>query len=149
MARKRRSECEFFSDKLRLRLNLSLRADPGSVSKSVERIMQIVEDMRCAAGKEFEIEAALHESLVNAVVHGAKGNPKKRVKVCVLCDEERGTLIIVRDPGKGFEPASVPSPLVGENIFSSHGRGIYLINQLMDEVTFKKGGTEIHMRKRP
>jgi len=38
--------------------------------------------------------------------------------------------------------------LHGENIFSDHGRGIYLINQLMDEVTFDKGGTEIRMRKK-
>jgi anti-sigma regulatory factor (Ser/Thr protein kinase) len=37
----------------------------------------------------------------------------------------------------------------GQNIFSNHGRGIYLINQLMDEVQFQKNGTEIHMIKRP
>jgi anti-sigma regulatory factor (Ser/Thr protein kinase) len=36
---------------------------------------------------------------------------------------------------------------VGQNVFSDHGRGIYLISQLMDEVRFEKGGTEIHMRK--
>ena len=41
----------------------------------------------------------------------------------------------------------MPSPLHGENVFESHGRGIYLINQLMDDVRFEKGGTEIHMKK--
>ncbi len=56
-------------------------------------------------------------------------------------------LIIVRDPGTGFEPNRVPDPLEGENIYSNHGRGIYLINQLMDEVRFERNGTEIHMRK--
>jgi len=35
------------------------------------------------------------------------------------------------------------------NLFSTGGRGIYLINQLMDEVRFEKGGTEIHMRTHP
>ena len=45
------------------------------------------------------------------------------------------------------DPAQIESPLVGENIFSTHGRGIYLINQLMDSVRFERGGTEIHMRK--
>jgi hypothetical protein len=35
----------------------------------------------------------------------------------------------------------------GQNIFLTHGRGIYLLNLLMDEVHFEKGGTEIHMRK--
>ena len=46
----------------------------------------------------------------------------------------------------GFDPSSIPSPIVGQNVFSHHGRGIYLINQLMDEVTFAHGGTEIRMR---
>ena len=43
--------------------------------------------------------------------------------------------------------SQIESPLVGKNIFSTHGRGIYLINQLMDSVHFERGGTEIHMRK--
>jgi serine/threonine-protein kinase RsbW len=55
---------------------------------------------------------------------------------------------MVRDPGTGFDPEKIPSPLVGDNLYASHGRGIYLINQLMDEVQFKRGGTEIWMRKR-
>jgi serine/threonine-protein kinase RsbW len=64
-----------------------------------------------------------------------------------MCDEERGMLIVVRDPGPGFDPSRVPSPVLGQNVFSDHGRGIYLINRLMDDVRFEKGGTEIHMRK--
>jgi serine/threonine-protein kinase RsbW len=57
-------------------------------------------------------------------------------------------LIVVRDPGPGFDPSSIPSPVIGENIYSNHGRGIFLINQLMDEVQFKNNGKEIHMLKR-
>ena len=55
---------------------------------------------------------------------------------------------VIRDPGEGFDPASIPSPILGENIFESHGRGIFLINELMDEVRYERGGTEIHMIKR-
>jgi len=56
-------------------------------------------------------------------------------------------LIVVRDPGPGFDPKNLPSPIDGREIFSTHGRGIYLINQLMDEVRLLRGGAEIHMRK--
>jgi len=35
------------------------------------------------------------------------------------CDEERGMLIVVRDPGPGFDPASLVNPCVGENIYSN------------------------------
>jgi len=38
--------------------------------------------------------------------------------------------------------------LSGNNVYSTHGRGIYLINQLMDEVRFEAQGTEITMRKK-
>jgi serine/threonine-protein kinase RsbW len=82
------------------------------------------------------------------VVHGAKEDPSKTVECIVACDEQKGMLIMVRDPGPGFDPASIPNPCNGSNIYSSHGRGIFLINQLMDEVKFQKNGTEIHMLKR-
>ena len=32
---------------------------------------------------------------------------------------------------------------------STHGRGIYLMRALMDEVSFEEGGTVVHMRKSP
>jgi len=90
----------------------------------------------------------LTEALANAVVHGAKSDPSKTIECDVACDEHRGILIIVRDPGPGFDPAKIADPCHGENIYENHGRGIYLINQLMDEVQFHKNGTEIHMLKR-
>jgi len=110
--------------------------------------MQLVKQMHCAAGKEEAIQLALNEALANAVVHGAKADPSKLIECDVACDESRGMLIVVRDPGKGFDPSSIPSPVAGSNVYSEHGRGIYLINQLMDEVKFLKNGTEIRMIKR-
>ena len=55
--------------------------------------------------------------------------------------------IIVRDEGKGFDPAKVPDPTAIDNIESEHGRSIYLMRALMDEIRFEQGGTELHMRK--
>ena len=63
-------------------------------------------------------------------------------------NEDQSILIVVRDPGTGFEPGEIPNPLRGESVYSDHGRGIFLINQLMDEVKFLKNGTEIHMIKK-
>ena len=60
--------------------------------------------------------------------------PTKVVECVVACDEQRGILIIVRDPGEGFDPNAIPTCTLGENLYSNHGRGIFLINQLMDEV---------------
>jgi serine/threonine-protein kinase RsbW len=141
-------QCSFDSNKLLPKFEIIFGASLDAVTAVIDRIMGLVREMSCAAGKEFEIETSLREALVNAVVHGCKSDPGKKIQCCVACEEARGLLIVVRDPGPGFDPAALPSPIIGQNLFSSHGRGIYMINQLMDEVSFQKGGTEIHMRKR-
>jgi serine/threonine-protein kinase RsbW len=138
----------FDPDKLVLKLKVTLAADKNAIDPVVQGIMEVVRDIQCAIGKEDAIELALTEALANAVVHGAKGDPKKIVECDVACDEARGMLIVVRDPGPGFNPGAIPNPVVGENIYSNHGRGIFLINQLMDEVQFHNNGKEIHMLKR-
>lgn len=141
-------EHNFDPEKLDLRVRVTLAADRKSVDPVVTQIMQAVREMKCVNGKEDAIELALQEALANAVVHGAKEDPSKVVECVVACDEQRGILIIVRDPGPGFDPGAIPPCTMGENLYSNHGRGIFLINQLMDEVKFHKNGTEIHMVKR-
>ena len=141
-------EHDFDPEKLNLCVRVTLAADRKSVDPVVEQVMEAVRQMKCADGKEDAIELSLHEALANAVVHGAKEDPSKIVECVVACDDQAGILIIVRDPGPGFDPKAIPACTVGENLFSNHGRGIFLINQLMDEVKFHKNGTEIHMVKR-
>lgn len=131
-----------------LKLRVTLAADREAVDPVVQSVMQVVREVQVVAGKEDSVELALTEALANAVVHGAKGDVTKVVECDVFYDEPQGLLIIVRDPGEGFDPHRVPNPLKGENLYSNHGRGIYLINQLMDEVKYARNGTEIHMRKK-
>ena len=143
------TQCEFDSRNLLVKLIKTLPGDINAIAPVTEEIMAIVKEMGCAAGREFEIELALNEALSNAIKHGSTNDPSKKIQCCVACDQTRGMLIIVRDPGPGLDPASIPNPVIGQNLFSTGGRGIYLINQLMDEVRFEKGGTEIHMRLNP
>jgi serine/threonine-protein kinase RsbW len=142
-------QCEFEGKDLLVKVDLELQGDVNAISPVVSKVMGIVTEMGCAVGHEFEIELALREALANAIEHGVGHDASKQIQCSVACDHERGMLIVVRDPGAGFDPASLPSPVLGQNLFSTGGRGIYLINQLMDEVRFEKGGTEIHMRKNP
>jgi serine/threonine-protein kinase RsbW len=143
------TRCEFDCDNLLVKLDVTLSSDINAISPFIKSVMATIKEMGCAAGREFEIELALTEALANAIEHGSAHDPSKQIQCCVACDHTRGMLIVVRDPGPGFDPASIPSPVVGQNIFSPGGRGIYLINQLMDEVRFEKGGAEIHMRMNP
>jgi serine/threonine-protein kinase RsbW len=140
-------EKDFDPDKLHLLLRVTLAADRRAVDPVLQEVMAVVRQMKGLSGKEEAIELALQEALANAVIHGAKEDPTKTVECLVSSDDERGVLIVVRDPGTGFAPEAIPACTVGENVFSNHGRGIFLINQLMDKVEFRKNGTEIHMVK--
>ena len=148
MSTHRLAHCDFDPENLRTALRVRVPGHLDAITPAVEKVMAEVHAMACSKGKEFEIETALREALANAVRHGCRNDPAKSVEVCVACDDSKGMLIVVRDPGPGFDPAAIPSPTVGQNLYRHHGRGIYLINQLMDEVSFEKGGTEIRMLKR-
>jgi serine/threonine-protein kinase RsbW len=140
--------CEFDPEALQVTLRRRVAGKLDALSPAVDDVMAVVRQMECAQGKEFEIETSLREALANAIRHGCGNDPGKSVEVCAACDPERGMLIVVRDPGPGFDPSTIPSPVRGRNVFRHHGRGIYLINQLMDEVSFERGGAEIRMVKR-
>ncbi len=134
-------------DGLNIHLQVSFPGDITAVAPVVERIMQIAREQKFAEDKEGEIGLAVQEALVNAVKYGCKNDASKSVQCWVASDTGGGMLIIIRDPGSGFDPAKLPNPQEGEHIFRDHGRGIFLINQLMDDVRFARGGTELRMRK--
>jgi serine/threonine-protein kinase RsbW len=138
---------EFDPHDLKLRLHAVIAADSEAIALFIDQAMVLVREMGVDGGKDFDVEMALREALANAVMHGCQADPGKQVECLVACDENRGMLVVVRDPGAGFDPAALPSCLMGQNLYSTHGRGIFLINQMMDEVRFERGGTEIRMRK--
>lgn len=136
------------SRKPRLHLRVCVAGETGSITPLVECVLGLLRNTGCLAEREFEIETALREALANAVRHGCGSDAAKVVECSVLCDAGREIEIVVGDPGPGFDPAGVPNPVTAENLCSCHGRGIYLIRQLMDHVWFERSGAEIHMRKR-
>ena len=94
------------------------------------------------------VELAVREALANAIRHGCGNDPDKQVQCCVSYDASGEIAVVIRDPGPGFEAEAVPDPMAPQNIFKPSGRGVYLINQLMDAVRFSDSGREVEMRKR-
>ncbi len=54
----------------------------------------------------------------------------------------------VRDEGDGFRREEARSPLDGGNLLSPSGRGLFLIESVMDEVRYSQDGRCIEMIKR-
>ncbi len=136
--------CELFAN-----LTESLPSQLDAVSPFVARLMRFIAAFRAADGSEAEIEVALHEATMNAVIHGNGEDPRKRVFVTCWCSTDGGVSITVRDQGRGFDSHAIPDPTVPDNRLLSHGRGIYLIRALMDDVSFEEGGTVVYMCKKP
>jgi anti-sigma regulatory factor (Ser/Thr protein kinase) len=129
-------------------MNIVVPAEPASIPKVSEGVKQLLQGKGWTDDEVMPVELALDEALANAIRHGCKNDSTKKVQCIVTTDEHAELVVAVRDPGPGFEPSTVPNPLDGENLFKGSGRGVFLINQLMDEVGFADGGREVQMKKR-
>jgi len=106
-----------------LKLDMTIPARTSAISPLVDAVLRLVH--QGGNRHEMAIETALREALANAIKHGCCGDPEKSVRCTVDFSSTADVHIVVRDPG----------------------RGVYLIRRLMDEVRFRHGGSEIHMRK--
>lgn len=130
-------------------LNMIIPADPDAISTVTEGLEKMLKEKGWPERDVIGVELAVREALANAIRHGCAGDKTKQVQ-CYVTFEPSGELsVVIRDPGPGFEASAVPDPMEAENMFKSSGRGVYLINQLMDAVRFRDSGREVEMRKRP
>jgi serine/threonine-protein kinase RsbW len=118
------------------------------ISAFVDQLMRFIAKYRNQEDSVLEIEIALREALANAIVHGNQEDPHKQVHVACRCATDGEVSITVRDEGQGFDSNAVPDPTTPENRLAKHGRGIYLMKSLMDEVRFEQGGAAVYMRKK-
>jgi len=141
--------CEFGTDKLVFKLDTVIPSNIKVVDDTVAKIIVLIRS--AYSSEEIErIDLALREALINAIIHGNRSDPTKSVRICVALQPDNGVIIMVKDSGSGFDPRQLPNPIVGQNLLASHGRGIFLINQLMEDVSFSfEHGTEIRMSQHP
>ena len=85
------------------------------------------------------IMIAVTESVNNAIIHGNDSNSKKNVHL-KLALEDSQIKFIIEDEGEGFDFHNLPDPTLPENLSKTGGRGIFLMKNLCDEVSFKKEG---------
>lgn len=129
-----------------------LQLEFASLPENIHLVEKFVEDI-C---DQFNINntyfgnilIALTEAVNNAIEHGNKKDPSKKVTVLFESKAE-GLSFTVCDEGFGFDPNAVPDPTdLKNNPENYKGRGIFLIKHLSDKINFKDGGrkTEIIFR---
>ncbi len=124
-------------------LVLEIPTDVRSIEHAVEYVMQRCQT--CEAYRKrlrWNFRVGLTEALTNAMLYGNEHDPSKRVRVEVALQNGRLEARIT-DQGGGFDPSAIPDPTEGENILKSGGRGLYLMRQLLDEVSYNDRGNQV------
>lgn len=133
---------------LTLRWRERLASTTASINHAVREVLHRARAARVLKRDASpEVEIALREALANAVFHGNEGNPSKHVYLRVYGGSDWGLLVAVRDDGPGFDPARVPDPREGDRLELTHGRGVFLMKELMDHVEWRKHGREVVLFK--
>jgi serine/threonine-protein kinase RsbW len=136
----------------------TVRIDFHSSLAMLDFIQMVSEHIARTVGLDDDsvhwVTVAVRESVINAIKHGNCHDVRKRVHVEFTSLQDRegsGIAILVRDEGRGFDPAVLADPLAPENLLKANGRGIFLMRSFMDEMTFERaaqGGMQVRMVKR-
>ncbi len=84
------------------------------------------------------------EAVNNAIIHGNRSNPAKKVDILISYKIDVLTIKIT-DQGNGFKPEEVPDPTYPENLEALNGRGVFLMMRLADEIKYSKKGNTVTM----
>lgn len=93
----------------------------------------------------YDLNLVLTEAMANAIQHANEGNPAKEVHIEISIVDQR-LIIRVFDFGQGFDVKQYVKP---RHPLEEHGRGIYLIHTIMDEISYlpTDGGHVLEMSK--
>ena len=134
----------FLEERIAFKMPSELRHLDGVLDYLNERMLRL----GIINAGDSEVLIALDEAIVNAIKHGNKCDPRKAVHIVAEFSAE-GVRFTVADEGPGFERENVPDPTEPCRLLEPSGRGLLLINHIMDEVLFNPCGNRLEMFKRP
>ena len=123
---------------------LRIASIPRNVAEVENYVSQIVSRYRIDPAKKGDILISLTEAVNNAIIHGNDLDANKMVSISTECCGEQ-LAFRISDEGEGFDPQQVPDPLAPENLETCGGRGVFLMQQLADEVAYHDNGSTVEM----
>ena len=123
------------------------RSNQKEISRIEKFLRQISEQQHIDDGMMHRLLVSCTEAVNNAIVHGNKSDPYKKVIIrCVV--EKKALTICVIDEGSGFDSENLQDPREEKNLMKENGRGVFLMRSLMDTVKFKqlKSGSVVEMK---
>ena len=131
-----------------LHKHIVLKSRNTALREAERKLKAILDTLKLSESDEHNLLVSASEAVNNAITHGNRNYPEKNVTLDIRSTEDSEIIISVEDEGRGFNPDSLPNPLLPENLLKPSGRGIHIIKSLMDGVDFQftDRGTKITMR---
>jgi len=130
-----------------VRRSIAVESRPSAFEAWWRDVLSALEAHGFTQDDIFAVHLALEEAFLNAVKHGNRMNPAKKVMIDYAVDPEK-VEVRMTDEGEGFDPRCVPDPRVGENLYLPAGRGLLLIRSYMHTVEYNEQGNSLRMVRR-
>ena len=123
---------------------LTLKSSYEECERALDMIEDIDRDFNLDEDLKSKLQLVLSEAVTNGILHGNKLDINKTVEVKAnVSAEENRILLTVADQGEGFDFQKRTNPLSEENLLKTGGRGLFIIEELADNVQFKDEGRKI------
>lgn len=117
-------------------VNTEIASVKNNILKVEELLNSVNAEFKLEESEYRNVQMAVSELVLNAIVHGNKEKPEKKVFVKIDYDDKT-MVIVVQDEGNGFNYENNPDPTLPENILKPFGRGIYIVKSLMDNIKYR------------
>jgi serine/threonine-protein kinase RsbW len=123
---------------------LQLPSKRESITLLENLIEEIADKHQISEDTFANMMTSLSEAAINAIVHGNKLDPAKKVIINAEVDNKR-IIWTVTDEGEGFDYNNLADPTAPENIENLTGRGVFIIKHLADQCIFNSKGNEVEL----
>ena len=123
---------------------LQLPSKQESITLLENLIEEIADKHKISEDTFANMMTCLNEAAINAIVHGNKLDPDKKVIVNAEI-ESRRIIWTVTDEGEGFDYNNLADPTAPENLENLTGRGVFIIKHLADQTIFNTKGNEVEL----
>jgi serine/threonine-protein kinase RsbW len=124
---------------------LKLASEPKSIAEVEQFVVNVVNRYRLNDDQHGNILISLTEAVNNAIIHGNCQDSSKKVSIRLREGKDK-LAFQVSDEGCGFDFREVPDPTKPENVCKCGGRGVFLMQRLSDNISYRNGGRTVEMQ---
>ena len=125
--------------------SLQLASNSESVAVLENFVDDLVQRMQIGDDVYANLMTCLNEAITNAIYHGNKQSPNKKVFVNLEIINSKRLVFTIADEGDGFDFTSIPDPTEQSNLEKLTGRGVYIMKRLADQCIYNSKGNELEL----